>query len=124
MVEFRGRVHHLRVLDDLVQDGGRYAPRCAFMGLDDGWKNLIDSSSRFGGGEYNLGEIKEFKPISNFLLEILLLSAFSDRVPFIDDDHNALVCFKCVADDMPILVDDAVFRIDYQNGALTSIDRT
>ena len=92
VVEFGGRIHVLGIQNDFIQNRSRDSALSGFIGLLDGWENILDSPARLCRNVNDLGKINELEAGLNLLGERFLGLAFGGGVPFVDDDDNALLC--------------------------------
>ena len=122
VVELRGRVHLLGVGDYFVQNGCRDAPAARLIRLLDGRKDGIEVPPRFGRSEDDFGEREELKPRPDLLLKLLLHRPGRVGVPLVDGDDDGLLRLQGVAGHVAILIQNAFFSVDDQDGDLAAVD--
>ncbi len=73
MVEIRGRIHLLGVVDDLVEDVGRNPAVIALIGFLNRWQDVLDAFSALGGDEQDRGVVQELELVPDVFLETVLV---------------------------------------------------
>lgn len=121
----RRRIHHLRILQKVIQDRCRDTQTLLLSHIVNHIPETMDTLLRQRRAEEHRHIGRKWQTILDLLLEFHhRIRLFGDRIPFVHEKEQALPCLVDVADDLLILLRQLIDRIQYKDRHITVIDGT